>query len=115
MEVDEPRRHKSAIDVDDPLRARRRDIRFERFDQAKADADVALLRRPWLGSSTSPPFITRSNLSFGPMAGVAARQLNLSASAVSHALRRLRRLLNDPLFLRTHPRAWSPPRATELA
>ncbi|MCI0467360.1 MAG: LysR substrate-binding domain-containing protein [Beijerinckiaceae bacterium] len=33
--------------------------------------------------------------------GRAAEKLNLSASAVSHGLRRLRRLLNDPLFLRT--------------
>lgn len=33
--------------------------------------------------------------------GQAAGKLNLSASAVSHGLGRLRRLLNDPLFLRT--------------
>ena len=33
--------------------------------------------------------------------GRAAERLNLSASAVSHGLGRLRRLLNDPLFLRT--------------
>ena len=33
--------------------------------------------------------------------GRAADQLNLSASAVSHGLGRLRKLLNDPLFLRT--------------
>ena len=47
--------------------------------------------------------------------GRAAQRLNLSASAVSHALRRLRRLLNDPLFLRT-PRGVVPTaRALELA
>jgi DNA-binding transcriptional LysR family regulator len=33
--------------------------------------------------------------------GRAAARLNLTASAVSHGLGRLRRLLNDPLFLRT--------------
>jgi DNA-binding transcriptional LysR family regulator len=33
--------------------------------------------------------------------GRAAESLNLSASAVSHGLGRLRRMLNDPLFLRT--------------
>lgn len=33
--------------------------------------------------------------------GRASQRLNLSASAVSHGLGRLRRLLNDPLFLKT--------------
>src|SRR5438874_546649 len=33
-------------------------------------------RRFWLGSSTSPPLITRSNLSFGPMAARSARGTN---------------------------------------
>jgi DNA-binding transcriptional LysR family regulator len=47
--------------------------------------------------------------------GLAAEKLNLSPSAVSHALRRMRRLLNDPLFLR-NPRGVVPTaRATELA
>ena len=47
--------------------------------------------------------------------GRAAETLNLSPSAVSHGLGRLRRLLNDPLFLRT-PRGVTPTeRALELA
>jgi DNA-binding transcriptional LysR family regulator len=47
--------------------------------------------------------------------GLAAAALNLSPSAVSHGLGRLRRLLNDPLFLRT-PRGVTPTeRALELA
>lgn len=47
--------------------------------------------------------------------GRTAERLNLSASAVSHGLGRLRRLLNDPLFLRT-PRGVVPTdRALELA
>src|SRR6266545_372013 len=47
--------------------------------------------------------------------GRAADRLNLSPSAVSHGLARLRRLLNDPLFLRT-PRGVVPTtRALELA
>lgn len=47
--------------------------------------------------------------------GRAASALNLSPSAVSHGLGRLRRLLNDPLFLRT-PRGVIPTdRALELA
>src|SRR5688572_4042835 len=47
--------------------------------------------------------------------GRAADRLNLTPSAISHGLGRLRRLLNDPLFLRT-PRGVVPTeRATELA
>lgn len=46
--------------------------------------------------------------------GRAAEKLNLSPSAVSHGLKRLRRLLNDPLFLRT-PKGMVPTaRAMEL-
>lgn len=48
-------------------------------------------------------------------AGRAAARLNLSPSAISHGLGRLRRLLNDPLFLR-RPKGLVPTtRATELA
>jgi DNA-binding transcriptional LysR family regulator len=47
--------------------------------------------------------------------GRAAERLNLSASAVSHGLGRLRRLLNDPLFLRTPKGVVPTARATELA
>jgi DNA-binding transcriptional LysR family regulator len=47
--------------------------------------------------------------------GRAATQLNLSPSAVSHALGRLRRLLNDQLFVR-HPKGLNPTeRALALA
>lgn len=42
----------------------------------------------------------------------AARRLNLSPSAVSHSLGRLRSLLDDPLFLRT-PRGVTPTRRAE--
>src|SRR5262245_48927557 len=47
--------------------------------------------------------------------GRAAERLNLSASAVSHGLGRLRRLLNDPLFLRTPKGVVPTARALELA
>jgi DNA-binding transcriptional LysR family regulator len=47
--------------------------------------------------------------------GRAALRLNLSASAVSHGLGRLRRLLNDPLFLRTPKGVVPTARAAELA
>jgi DNA-binding transcriptional LysR family regulator len=47
--------------------------------------------------------------------GRAAERLRLSASAVSHGLGRLRRLLNDPLFLRTPKGVVPTARATELA
>lgn len=47
--------------------------------------------------------------------GRAADRLNLSASAVSHALGRLRRLLNDPLFIRTPKGVVPTDRAVELA
>jgi DNA-binding transcriptional LysR family regulator len=47
--------------------------------------------------------------------GRAATRLNLTASAVSHGLKRLRQMLGDPLFLRT-PRGVVPTaRAAELA
>ena len=45
----------------------------------------------------------------------AAARLNLSASAVSHGLGRLRQLLNDPLFLRTPKGVVPTARAAELA
>jgi DNA-binding transcriptional LysR family regulator len=48
-------------------------------------------------------------------AGRAAARLNLSASAVSHGLGRLRRLLNDPLFLKTPKGVVPSERAMELA
>lgn len=47
--------------------------------------------------------------------GRAARQLNLSPSAVSHGLGRLRRLFEDPLFLRTPKGVVPTARANELA
>lgn len=47
--------------------------------------------------------------------GRAANRLNLTSSAVSHGLGRLRRLLNDPLFLRTPKGVVPTARATELA
>jgi DNA-binding transcriptional LysR family regulator len=47
--------------------------------------------------------------------GRAAERLRLSSSAVSHGLSRLRRLLNDPLFLKTPKGVVPTDRATELA
>lgn len=47
--------------------------------------------------------------------GRAADRLSLSASAVSHGLGRLRRLLNDPLFVRTPKGVVPTDRALELA
>ena len=47
--------------------------------------------------------------------GRAAERLNLTASAVSHGLGRLRGLLNDPLFLRTPKGVVPTERATSLA
>src|SRR5262245_44553223 len=47
--------------------------------------------------------------------GRAAARLNLTASAVSHGLSRLRRLLNDPLFLRTPKGVMPTARAAALA
>lgn len=47
--------------------------------------------------------------------GRAAARLNLTASAVSHGLSRLRRLLNDPLFLRTPKGVVPTARAMALA
>ena len=48
-------------------------------------------------------------------AGRAAARLNLSPSAVSHALRRLRRLFDDPLFLPSPRGMVATDRARELA
>jgi len=47
--------------------------------------------------------------------GRAAERMNLTPSAVSHGLGRLRRLLNDPLFLRTPKGVVPTERAVELA
>ncbi len=47
--------------------------------------------------------------------GRAAERLNLTSPAVSHGLGRLRRLLNDPLFLRTPKGVVPTARATEMA
>jgi len=47
--------------------------------------------------------------------GRAANRLSLTPSAVSHGLGRLRRLLNDPLFVRTPKGVVPTARATELA
>ena len=47
--------------------------------------------------------------------GRAAERLNLTASAVSHGLGRLRRLLDDPLFLKTPKGVVPSARALELA
>ena len=47
--------------------------------------------------------------------GRAAERLSLTTSAVSHGLGRLRRLLNDPLFLRTPKGVVPSARADELA
>jgi DNA-binding transcriptional LysR family regulator len=47
--------------------------------------------------------------------GRAAERLNLTPSAVSHGLGRLRQLLNDPLFLRTPKRVVPTARATDLS
>ena len=47
--------------------------------------------------------------------GRAAERLRLSASAVSHGLGRLRRLLNDPLFIKTPKGVVPTARADELA
>src|SRR5690349_2823160 len=47
--------------------------------------------------------------------GRAADRLSLTPSAVSHGLGRLRRLLNDPLFLRTPKGVVPTARATDLA
>jgi DNA-binding transcriptional LysR family regulator len=47
--------------------------------------------------------------------GRAADRVDLTPSAVSHGLGRLRRLLNDPLFLKTPKGVVPTARATELA
>jgi DNA-binding transcriptional LysR family regulator len=47
--------------------------------------------------------------------GRAAQRLNLTASAVSHGLGRLRRMLDDPLFLRTPKGVVPTARATALS
>src|SRR6185369_186698 len=48
-------------------------------------------RSDWLGSSTSPPLMTRSNLSFGPIAAVASLPDNVAAAAEPESARKLRR------------------------
>jgi DNA-binding transcriptional LysR family regulator len=45
----------------------------------------------------------------------ASRELNITPSAVSHALARLSQMLNDPLFVLAETGMTPPPRAIELA
>ena len=52
-------------------------------------------RSDWLGSSTSPPLITRSNLSFGPIAAL-ARPDDAATAADPVRLRKSRR--ENPLM-----------------
>src|ERR1700742_1420591 len=56
-----------------------------------------LPRNDWRGSSTSPPLITRSNLSFGPIAALASRPDSVAAAADPVKLRKLRRDSADML------------------
>src|SRR3954469_25745824 len=51
----------------------------------------------WVGSSKSPPLITRSNLSFGPIAALARRPDSVAAAAEPVSLRKLRRDSADML------------------
>src|SRR6201991_3289428 len=52
-----------------------------------------LPRSDWLGSSTSPPLMTRSNLSFGPLAALARRPASGAGAAAAEpdSARKLRR------------------------
>src|SRR4051812_26076446 len=50
-----------------------------------------LPRSDWLGSSTSPPLMTRSNLSFGPIAALARRPDSAAAATEPDSVRKLRR------------------------
>ena len=61
-----------------------------------------LPRSDWLGSSTSPPLITRSNLSFGPMAARAGPAAAASANAPAVA-RKSRRDVIDMTHLPMQP------------
>src|SRR5215210_7784576 len=62
-----------------------------------------LPRSDWLGSSTSPPLITRSNLSFGPIAPLAevVRRPDRTVAAVDPA--RARKLRRDNADMLTFP------------
>src|SRR3977135_1700395 len=57
-------------------------------------------RSDWLGSSTSPPLMTRSNLSFGPMAAPAdvVKRRDSAAAADPVSARKLRRDNADMAF-----------------
>src|SRR6516165_6664882 len=60
-------------------------------------------RKPWLGSRTSPPLITRSNLSFGPMAAAAVNSAPVAVRAnepeVARNWRRVVDILLSPSVL----------------
>src|SRR3954470_14930168 len=59
-----------------------------------------LPRSDWLGSSTSPPLITRSNLSLGPIAAPARR---LESAAAPVEVERARKLRRDSADMLTSP------------
>src|SRR5258708_772894 len=59
-----------------------------------------LARKLWLGSSTSPPLITRSNLSFGPMiarTGIATPPVIAAAPNPASRRRRFNEVMTIPL------------------
>src|SRR5262245_31450554 len=60
-----------------------------------------LPRSDWLGSSTSPPLMTRSNLSFGPIAALAL-PVSAAAPADPVSLRKLRR--ENPVMANAPPK-----------
>ena len=73
---------------------------LNRIDLARADLNLLVLFEAVLGERH---------------VGRTAARLNLTPSAISHGLGRLRRLLNDPLFLRTPKGVTPTARALELA
>ena len=72
MQVDQARRHQFARGVDGLRRRGRPEYRSRPPRSRPSGCRCrACPRSDWLGSSTSPPLITRSNLSFGPIAALA--------------------------------------------
>jgi hypothetical protein len=102
MQVDQAGRHQLARRVDGLQRAGVRNFRLDRSDYAPANADIALAPQRLLGSSTSPPLITRSNLSAGPIAAQAefVKRPDIAAAAADPVrLRKCRRDNADMLIL----------------
>ena len=85
VQIDEARRHQLAGGIEHAQRARLGNIRLDRLDQPKADADVALAAQRLAGIEHIAAFDKQVELSFGPIAACVPAIPAVTASERSKA------------------------------